>query len=73
MNADHKRILMRGLLIAESRLRTILTELESETGSFILYSKNDDIDSNTKMRRIITDVNMIFKQIREIKMSITIF
>jgi hypothetical protein len=66
MNADHKRMLMRGLLIAETHLQAILTELESETGNFILYSKDDDIDADTKMR-IRSHANIMFKQIRDIK------
>ena len=41
---------MSGLLVAETHLQAILTELESETGNFILYSKVDDIDTETKMR-----------------------
>jgi hypothetical protein len=57
---------MRGLLVAETHLQAILNELGSETGNFILYSKVDDVDDETKMR-IRTQVNMMFKQIREIK------
>ena len=66
MNANHKRMLMRGFLVAETRLHAILTELKSETGNFILYSKVDDIDTETKMR-IRTHANLMFKQIKDIK------
>ncbi|HEY7080365.1 MAG TPA: hypothetical protein VH500_11730 [Nitrososphaeraceae archaeon] len=65
MNSDHKRMLMRGLLVAETHLRAILTELDSETGDFILYSKIDDIDYETKMR-IRFHVNLMLKQIKGI-------
>ena len=57
---------MRGLLVAETHLQAILTELESETGDFILYSKVDDIDSETKMR-IRTHARLMFNQIKDIK------
>ncbi|MGB0027696.1 MAG: hypothetical protein WBP64_12730, partial [Nitrososphaeraceae archaeon] len=63
MNAHHKRMLMSGLLVAETHLQAILTELESETGNFILYSKVDDIDTETKMR-IRTQARLMFEQIR---------
>jgi hypothetical protein len=66
MNVDHKRMLMRGLLVAETHLQAILTELESETGNFILYSKIDDLDNEAKIR-IRTHINSMFKQIRDIK------
>ena len=66
MNANHKRMLMRGLLVAETHLQAILTELKSETGNFILYSKVDDIDTETKMR-IRSHANMMFKEIKYIK------
>jgi hypothetical protein len=52
--------------VAETHLQAILTELESETGNFILYSKDDDIDVDTKMR-IRSHANMMFKQIRDLK------
>lgn len=66
MNVDHKRMLMRGLLIAETHLQAILTELESDTGNFILYSKVDDIDNETKMR-IRTHASLMFKEIKNIR------
>jgi|GEM_PF-6143803 len=57
MNTDHKRILIRGLLVVEIHLWTILTELKSETGNFILYSREEDLDIDTKMRiRSYTDL-----------------
>ena len=59
-------MLMRGLLVAETHLQAILTELKSETGNFILYSKVDDIDTEAKMR-IRTHANNMFKQIKYIK------
>jgi|SRR6476620_9961688 hypothetical protein len=66
MNSDHKRMLMRGLLIAETHLQAILAELKLETGNFILYSKIDDLDSEAKIR-IRTHVYSMFNQIRDIK------
>lgn len=57
---------MRGLLVTETHLHAILTELESETGNFILYSKVDGIDTEAKIR-IRSHANMMFKQIKDIK------
>ena len=66
MNTDHKRILIRGLLVVEIHLRAILTEIDSETGNFILYSKEDDLDTDTQMR-IHSHADLMFKQINDIK------
>jgi hypothetical protein len=59
-------MLMRGLLVAETHLQAILTELDSETRNFILYSKIDDLDNEAKIR-IRSHVNSMFKQIIGIK------
>jgi hypothetical protein len=71
MNTDYKRILMRGLLVVEIHLLTILTELKSETGNFILYSREDDLDIDTKMR-IHSYADLMLKQINEIKKKYTL-
>ena len=58
--------MIRSLLVVEIHLRAILTELESETGNFILYSREDDLDTDTKMR-IHSYADLMFKQINDIK------